>query len=119
MKAREIKERLLEEAYNYQTSIEQEIPLDGEGNIRKEYLNYVSLNSVHKMLEFISRDISSMIIEEPSKNKDFVNVYIESSFYMVTKDTMDHIMKLLTELIDEEVKIISEDIPDDDLNITA
>jgi len=111
---KEIKDLLLDGSYRYVEDVEQQLPLDENGNVLTEYLSYVSLNNMHNLIKNVTRNVSHVIIENPEEGKDFANAYIESSFYVVAEDTMETILKLLVRMEKEEN---NEEV--DDLNLSV
>lgn len=100
-KVKELKDLIKHEVFHYTSELEQTLPVDDEGNIRSEYLSYVSLHTMHNLIESISRDVAHIIIEKlPGKDDEAptVKAIVDSSFYVVGNGVFSKILELLNEI---------------------
>lgn len=109
---KKIKDILFSKAYKYESELEQEIPIDEDGEIRQEYLSYVSLNNMHNLIESVSKDVAHIIIEKRAEEDDSVKAYVKSSFYVISNSLMDELMDIM--LFDGKINEEREERKDED-----
>ncbi len=120
-KLRKLKNLVLDNTYLYSNETTQSVPVDNEGNAILKYINYLSLSSIHNVLESLSEAHSTIVIRG-EENKNEMEVDISTSVYIVGVDVMEQIIDLI-ELIQKDNKpktLISNNRNDnEDYNLEA
>ena len=108
--------KINDEAYKYMHNSEHIVPLDDEGNVLMEYIQYVSLKEIHDLLEATTRDMATIIISPTEDDDETARVTADSSFFIVPDETMVEIITALR-VIDEQGNMNGEQMEDNDLTI--